>query len=129
MRVKLTDKTFLIKETCDFISKHHKDYNLHIVSGSDEMELKFLCQELGLFNYFKSIHGSPTPKNELVKNLLTNTNYIKEKSILIGDAINDYEAAINNGISFWGYNNEALKVLAPYIESFPEFEGKILKTK
>ena len=38
--------------------------------------------------------------------------------LLIGDSINDYEAAKVNGISFFGYNNKMLIQKGAYIEKF-----------
>lgn len=109
MKKELTNKKYLIKETIDFISTNYKKYNFHIVSGSDNNELNFLCEELGLTHFFKSIHGSPTPKNELVKNVLYENSYNQNETILIGDSLNDYEAAKVNDLDFYGFNNKSLK--------------------
>ncbi len=72
MKSKLIDQSILINETVDFIKSIHKEYTLHIVSGSEEKELNYLCLNLGLSSYFKTIEGSPTHKNDLVKNILEN---------------------------------------------------------
>jgi phosphoglycolate phosphatase-like HAD superfamily hydrolase len=41
---------------------------------------------------------------------------------LIGDSINDYEAAEESNIDFYGYNNEELKeVSKKYINNFENF--------
>ena len=61
MKKELTKK-YLIAETVYYIKNNYKNINFHIVSGSDQNELRFLCVELGIAQYFKSIHGSPTPK-------------------------------------------------------------------
>ncbi|KLE04685.1 haloacid dehalogenase [Aliarcobacter butzleri L353] len=118
MKAELTNKKYLIKETVEFIEKKYKKYNFHIVSGSDEKELNYLCKELGLTQYFKTIEGSPTPKNDLVKNILEKYNYNSNESILIGDSINDFDAAKINSMRFYGYNNEKLRNLDSYIENF-----------
>lgn len=118
MRNELTNSNNLILDSVNFIKSKHKEYNFHIVSGSDEEELKFLSKQLKIDQYFISIHGSPTPKNSLVANLLEYNNYNKLSTCLVGDSINDYEAAIANGITFFGYNNIDLLELGPYIYSF-----------
>ena len=41
MREKLTNKKYLINDTLDFLKENHDRFNLHIVSGSDENELRF----------------------------------------------------------------------------------------
>jgi len=120
MKQQLTDKKYLIKETTGFIKNNYKKYNFHIVSGSDEKELVFLCQSLGIDKYFITINGSPTIKNDLVKYLLKRYEYNNKETILIGDSINDYDAAIVNDIVFYGFNNPKLKQYGNYIESFEE---------
>ena len=116
---KLTARKYLIMETVGFLEKNHKQYKLHIASGSDQDELRYLCGELGLADYFLSIHGSPTYKNDLVKMILSENGYRKEETILIGDSMNDYIAADTNGIAFYGYNNEILKhVSQRYLDDY-----------
>ncbi|SHI30583.1 Phosphoglycolate phosphatase, HAD superfamily [Arenibacter nanhaiticus] len=122
MREELINPKNLIEDSVHFIKKNHTNFNFHIVSGSDQEELRFLCKELGLSDYFISIHGSPTPKNTLVKELLVKYDYNITESCLIGDSINDYEAARINDISFYGYNSISLKESGnKYIKSFDTF--------
>lgn len=121
MRNKLINKKYLIRETIDFLEENHTKYNLHIVSGSDENELRYLCKALEVEKYFTSIYGSPTHKNDLVKMILADNKYKTDETILIGDSINDYHASAANGITFYGYNNIALKNLsALYLENYQE---------
>ena len=121
MRKELVKKKYLISTTINFIKNNAKQYNFHIVSGSDEKELKFLCKSLGVFDYFQSIHGSPTPKNELVERVLLINHYVANTTVLIGDSINDYEAAKENDIDFYGFNNPDLKnVSKKYLENYQE---------
>jgi phosphoglycolate phosphatase-like HAD superfamily hydrolase len=122
MRKELIDPKNLIEDSVHFIKRNHTNFNFHIVSGSDQVELGFLCKELGLADYFISIEGSPTPKNTLVKDLLEKYNYKLSETCLIGDSINDYQAAQANKISFYGYNSKILKEKGKmYINSFNTF--------
>ena len=119
MREELVKPALLIEDSLHFIKENYMKFNMHIVSGSDGEELRYLCEKLEISRYFISIHGSPVPKKELVHSLLTTHNYHLENTILIGDSINDYEAAEINNIDFCGYNNDELKGLKTfYIESF-----------
>lgn len=104
----LADPNRLIDETTWFIRKNHSNYQMHIVSGSDQAELRILCAQLGIARYFKSIHGSPTPKTELVSMLIDENNYDKQRTILVGDSINDFDAATENGILFKGFGNQPI---------------------
>lgn len=119
MRKELINENLLITETVEFVKRNHETFNMHIVSGSDQEELRFICEQLNLKPYFKSVNGSPTPKKELVAELMKSNKYRKEKTVLIGDSINDFDAAKINEIEFMGYNNANLKSLdAGYIENF-----------
>ena len=121
----LIDEKLLISESVSFIKSNFQKFDMHIVSGSDGNELNSICQALGLTNYFITINGSPTPKKQLVKDLITLYNYDKDEIVLIGDSINDFEAAKINGISFLGYNNDQLKNLSTnYLTSFANESSK-----
>lgn len=119
MRQELVQPALLIGDSLNFIKENYKNIDMHIVSGSDGDELRYLCEKLEISRYFISINGSPVPKKELVRSLLIKHEYKGDDTILIGDSINDYEAAEINDIDFCGYNNKRLKELkAFYITSF-----------
>lgn len=119
MLEKLTEKQVLIDETVEFISDFKETFQMHIVSGSDGEELRSLCKSLEIEDLFLSINGSPTPKKQLVKDLLKSLQISSDECILIGDSINDYEAAKNSEVEFFAFNNSALKDQGfNYISSF-----------
>ncbi|HIP34275.1 MAG TPA: HAD family hydrolase [Bacteroidia bacterium] len=119
MRHELINNKYLILETLKFIKNNFKLYNFHIASGSDDLELQYLCEKLELSKYFHSINGSPVHKNILVQKILESNSYNINETILIGDSINDYEAAQKNGISFYGFNNKSLIEYSKiYIEDY-----------
>lgn len=118
MKDLLVNSDLLINETNDFIRKRHKEFEMHIVSGSDQSELRFLCERLGLSSHFITINGSPTPKDQLVKHLLDKFGYNPIDCLLIGDSINDCEAAMKNMVKFMAYNN-------PDIEKYSNFSFEL----
>ena len=119
MRSSLGSRDLLIQEVINFIRLHFQDFNMHIVSGSDGEELRFLCDKLNISGYFKTIQGSPEPKISLVNNIIIQYNYEKPTVCLVGDSINDFDAANQNQIDFFAYNNKALKLKGlNYIDSF-----------
>lgn len=111
MRTRLTNRKLLIAESTGFIANYCHRYQMHVVSGSDEKELQYLCSQLGLSQHFLSIHGSPTPKRDLISMLLKKFNYDRADVVFIGDSINDLEASEANGIDFLGFNNAELDQL------------------
>ncbi|MGB5262717.1 MAG: HAD family hydrolase [Lutimonas sp.] len=112
MKQFLTDRELLIKETMDFVQSYHQKIPMHVVSGSDQVELRYLCRSMGIDPYFKSIHGSPKPKTQWVGELIKEYDYVPSSCILIGDSINDFEAAKDNGLYFMGYNNKKVESLS-----------------
>lgn len=119
MLQELGNKDLLFEDTLSFLQSASDYFRMHVVSGSDQTELRQLCGRLEIAPLFKSIHGSPTPKKDLVRLLLREHHYNKAYAVLIGDSINDCEAARDNGIDFIGYNNPHLKADADhYIETF-----------
>jgi phosphoglycolate phosphatase-like HAD superfamily hydrolase len=108
MRGLLVKPELLIPEILNYIKQYYKDVPMYIVSGSDQEELRYLCDALGITRYFKAIHGSPTPKVEWVRQLINDHVSIKENCFLVGDSINDKQAANENGIDFFAYNSDVL---------------------
>jgi len=121
-RERLCNKNLLIRSSINFIKENHKNFNFHLVSASDEKELIYLCSNLDIKKYFKSISGSPVNKIENIKRLLKSNNYIESKCCLIGDSINDKVAAIENSISFFGFNNKKLIKDSEYIYTFKSLQ-------
>ncbi len=109
MKKALINPDNLILDSVNFIKENYKKYSFHIVSGSDQKELRFLCRELQLDSYFISIHGSPTAKTKLVEDVVLEYNYDSKECCLIGDSVNDFDAASANELFFYGYNNIKLK--------------------
>lgn len=120
MRKLLCNKELLIEDAVQYIRENSGSKNFHVVSASEEQELRFLCEQLGLAGYFKSINGSPTAKTVNVQQVLKKYGYEEKETCLIGDSINDRHAALGNDIQFFGYNSELLKQEGPesYIQSF-----------
>lgn len=108
MKKELINKKYLILESLNFIEENYNAFNFHIASGSDQKELRFLCEKLNISKYFESIHGSPEAKNDLVRTILETNNLDKATTCLIGDSVNDYQAAKINNILFLAYNNTSL---------------------
>jgi phosphoglycolate phosphatase-like HAD superfamily hydrolase len=114
MKKLLTNKALLIKETLAFISANFEDTPMHIVSGSDGEELRFLCDELCITQFFKSIDGSPIPKTENVRVLIQSFKYESKNMVLVGDSINDFDATVDNNLQFFAYNNDEILHLTNY---------------
>jgi phosphoglycolate phosphatase-like HAD superfamily hydrolase len=123
MKEILAEPNLLINDSVSYIQNNFAKTQMHIVSGSDGNELNFLCKKLGICDYFESISGSPISKIDLVKDLIDREIIDNRNTCLIGDSVNDYDAAKENNIDFWGYNNINIKNLGcGYIYRFDSFE-------
>lgn len=118
----LTNPKYIIEDTLNFIKRNHKKYEMHIASGADEEDLKYICEKLDLTKYFLSINGSPKIKSEIVKDILLDNSYDINETILIGDSVNDFDSAKDNGIDFFAYNNQKLKSHYKYIDKLKDFQ-------
>ncbi len=119
MKKKLSSKKYLIRDSLIYIKSNHKNYNFHLISASEHNELNYLCKKLNLDKYFLTIDGSPTPKINLIRDLLKKLKYKKKETIYIGDSVNDLEAAKINKIDFYGYNEKKLiSKSTVYIDTF-----------
>lgn len=89
----LTNPKYIIEDTLNFIKTNHKKYEMHIASGADENDLRYICEKLDLTKYFLSISGSPKIKSEIVKDIVLDNSYEINETILIGDSVNDFDSA------------------------------------
>lgn len=48
----LSQEKYLIQDTFNFIKLNYQKYNMHIASGAADDDLKYICNELGLIQYF-----------------------------------------------------------------------------
>ena len=86
-----------------------------VVSGTPEEEIMLIVEKKGLSRYFWEIHGSPRKKNEILADILNRYGFAADRTLFVGDARTDYEAAQKCGTAFLG--------IAPDIHSSP-FPGQ-----
>lgn len=116
MRGELTNTSRLFGTALELIQSNKKSERKQFVaSGSEQNELRYLLTEQGLSHYFDGIYGSPTPKSEIVSMILKE-NLEENRWCLIGDSINDLDAARENNIFFIGVRNEHLQTRADFYE-------------
>lgn len=126
MLERMMDPGLIVPAALDFIRAFCGRIPMHICSGSDGEELRAICRALGIEDYFLSIHGSPTPKKDLIIRLMAERGYDPAGTVFIGDAINDFDAAKASGLVFCGINNESLRAVSDYyIDNFPIFNSMV----
>ena len=73
----------------------------YVASGSEQEELREVFKARNLQQYFSGIFGSPTAKAILLANILKEKN--NANTVMIGDAVSDFEASVANEIDFICY--------------------------
>ena len=105
---RLINPKLLINDTLEFIKKNQSK-NHFIVSASDERELKLICNNLKIDFLFSEIKGSPEIKENNILSIILANKLNKNNCVLIGDSINDFNAASIADIDFIGFNNPELE--------------------
>ena len=79
------------------------DQRLYVASGSDQTELREALARRRLSKYFVDVYGSPTPKGQLVADIVARERERLQETprcVMIGDADSDADAAAKSGIDF-----------------------------
>ena len=91
-----------VRGAAELIRKEAARIPLFIASGTPETELSTIVKRRGLAPYFTAVHGSPTPKQILISDILSSHALSPERVLMIGDALIDYQSAQMNKIAFLG---------------------------
>lgn len=88
-----------VKGAKEFLSKSDT-YTKFIITGTPTIEIKPILERRNMTHYFKGIYGSPEKKGHWVKHILAEENITADECVFIGDALADYNAAIENDMLF-----------------------------
>jgi len=91
-----------VKGVKPFLNNNYTEYDLFIVSGTPQDEIRNIVRRRGINQYFKGVFGSPADKVMLTRHVIEMNNLDKEKFLFVGDALTDYDAARRNEINFVG---------------------------
>ena len=89
------------------VSEYEKGTLLFVVSGTPTDEIIAIAQARNVSRYFREILGSPEKKPAWVKYILNKYTLDPDKCLFIGDANEDYYAALENGLHFLGISPTA----------------------
>lgn len=112
----------------EFLQKYSKQIPLFIASGTPQDELHEITAKRDLTPYFKEIHGTPRSKPDIILDILKRYNIRTEEMPFIGDAINDYKAAVETKTPFYGYiqnGNGGFPNDVYIVHSFQALEDKL----
>jgi phosphoglycolate phosphatase-like HAD superfamily hydrolase len=92
-----------------FLENYYQRLQFFVASATPEVELKDIMKHRHMTAYFKGVYGAPKPKKQIVRDTLTTHELDSKATVMIGDAMTDYEAAIDNQIDFIGVGLTAAK--------------------
>ena len=75
---------------------------LFVVTGTPTEEIQKIAEAKNLLRFFIEIIGSPASKTNIIAHLMNKYALATTECLMIGDALEDYQAAINNDIAFMG---------------------------
>lgn len=86
----------------EFIEEFADRLPLYVASGAPDEELKAILRIKGVDTYFRAIHGSPTPKAEILANIVAREAVAPAQTLMVGDSGTDLDAALCVGTLFYG---------------------------
>ena len=92
----------LVPGAADFLTVHHRRLPLYVVSGTPEDELLRIVARRDLGRFFAGVHGSPREKPPIINGILAALALAPERTLFIGDARTDHDAAAVCGVPFIG---------------------------
>ncbi len=89
-----------------FFETYHEKVDLYVVSGTPQEELTEIIEKRAMGIYFKKIMGSPVKKPVHVNSILHTEKLTPDLCFFIGDALTDYDTAVETGLHFIGIQGE-----------------------
>lgn len=86
----------------EFLEEQSRRLPIFIVSGTPEDELKEIVAQRNLGQYCRGVYGSPRTKDLLLRQVLSDNSWRPQEVVFVGDAMTDYQAAGEVGVSFVG---------------------------
>lgn len=86
----------------EFLETHQGEWPMYVASGAPDRDLRIILEKMGLAPYFRGIHGSPTPKAELLAMIVDQEEADPRRTLMIGDSNTDLDAANAVGTRFLG---------------------------
>ena len=86
----------------DVLEQYYQKLPLYVASATPQDELRRIVEARKMSHYFKEINGTPKKKDEHLADILSENGYQAMRTLMIGDAITDYNAAQKNGTVFIG---------------------------
>ena len=84
----------------DYLKNNYGRQQFFLVTATPQQEIEEIISALKINHFFKKVVGSPVKKCDAIKRLLDKYKIDSEQSMMIGDSVSDYNAAVANKLSF-----------------------------
>lgn len=85
---------------------------LFVNSATPDREIREIVSRRGLDKYFSQVYGSPSSKKENIQKILANCKDPLDKVVFFGDAVADYNAALDAKVDFIGVGENLSQFLS-----------------
>lgn len=109
-------------ETLQYLKK--RSIPCYVVSGTPDGEIKKIVDARKLGCFFQEVHGSPSLKEDILKDIICRKGYSLENCVFLGDAMTDYKAAKKVGTKFIGIIKDGCENFFPD-DTFVAYEVKV----
>ena len=97
-----------------------------LVSATPQNEIEIILNKIKISKFFEKIYGSPNDKSDVIKKEIKDYKLATSNFLMIGDAKSDYDAAVQNNISFilrkHDYNSDLTRFLnIKIVDNFNSF--------
>ena len=89
-----------VEGVLNYLENNYQRQKFFLITATPQQEIEKILSMLNIKHFFKKVIGSPTEKGEAIKQLLYRYKITPNQTIMIGDAITDYNAATENRVSF-----------------------------
>ena len=96
-----------IKGASKFLDKYCVNNKLSFInSATPQSEIEEIANKRQIDKYFESIYGSPETKLQNLEKIFNNHNTSPNRTVFFGDALSDYNAAVESGCDFIGIGDD-----------------------
>lgn len=104
----------------EFVEKYCETLPLFIASGTPDDELRTIVARRGMKRFFRSTHGVPATKGEIVRAIVRQHGFESRHVLMIGDATADLEGARIGGLRFLGRVRAGANPFPPDVAVIPD---------
>jgi phosphoglycolate phosphatase-like HAD superfamily hydrolase len=83
-----------------YLEANHSHQYFVLITATPQKEIEQILDILDISQFFREVHGAPTPKAVAISNVLKQLKCHSEQSLVVGDSETDLKAAETNNVTF-----------------------------